>query len=153
MGELSASRPALVDVAEVLARELHRGQVDRQGQPYVEHLRRVAEAVEGDEAKVVAWLHDSFEDAGANEHDLRLVGIPHGLCCRIRALTRTHAGTYAHYIERLADTKDAVVIAVKLADLRDNMRPCPNAEHLHERYRRAIPVLEAALAEREKGGA
>lgn len=49
--------------AREVARHAHAGQLDKAGEPYIRHCQRVAEAVEGDKAKTVAFLHDIVEKA------------------------------------------------------------------------------------------
>lgn len=41
--------------------QAHVGQHDKAGEPYIRHCQRVADAVAGDKAKTVAWLHDVLE--------------------------------------------------------------------------------------------
>lgn len=54
----------LVERAKALAYRAHAGQVDKAGRPYIEHVARVAAAVQDDPAaEAVAWLHDVLEDA------------------------------------------------------------------------------------------
>mgnify|MGYP004585922421 CR=1 FL=1 len=50
------------EIAQRIAIEVHTGQVDKAGKPYIEHPAHVAASVDGDEAKAVAWLHDAIED-------------------------------------------------------------------------------------------
>ncbi|AOF93267.1 HD domain protein (plasmid) [Sinorhizobium sp. RAC02] len=50
-----------VNHAIEIALVAHEGQMDKTGHPYFEHCRRVAEAVQGNETKVVAYLHDVVE--------------------------------------------------------------------------------------------
>ena len=50
--------------AKALAEKQHLGQTDKAGSPYITHPARVAERLETDEEKVVAWLHDTVEDTG-----------------------------------------------------------------------------------------
>ncbi|TIR74423.1 MAG: HD domain-containing protein, partial [Mesorhizobium sp.] len=47
--------------AAKIAEEAHRGQKDKTGRPFIEHLRRVADAVETLDEKTVAYLHDVVE--------------------------------------------------------------------------------------------
>ncbi|TGQ48813.1 HD domain-containing protein, partial [Mesorhizobium sp. M1C.F.Ca.ET.210.01.1.1] len=47
--------------AAQIAEQAHRGQKDKTGRPYIEHLRRVADAVETLDQKTVAYLHDVVE--------------------------------------------------------------------------------------------
>ncbi|TCU04842.1 HD domain-containing protein [Rhizobium sullae] len=50
-----------LDHAAEIAVEAHAGQTDKTGRPYIDHCRRVAAAVTGDEEKIVAYLHDVAE--------------------------------------------------------------------------------------------
>ena len=130
-----------VEIAERIAREAHAGQVDKQGQPYILHVERVAAAV-SEPAKAAAWLHDVLEDTAVTFDDMRAAGVGHMTCCMVNCLTRGHAG-YGDYIERIADTEHDETIEIKLADLRDNLRGgCP--ETLRARYLKAIERLERA---------
>lgn len=62
----------LVQRAKDLAHRAHAGQVDKAGQPYIEHVERVAAAVSDDpEAEAVAWLHDVCEDSPETLIDFR----------------------------------------------------------------------------------
>lgn len=49
--------------ARTLANQAHAGQQGKAGQPYIEHVARVAAAINDDDtAKAAAWLHDVVED-------------------------------------------------------------------------------------------
>ncbi|MEE1569504.1 MAG: guanosine-3',5'-bis(diphosphate) 3'-pyrophosphohydrolase, partial [Alphaproteobacteria bacterium] len=50
--------------ADKLAEELHEGQTDKLGNPYIDHIRDVADRVSslGENYVIVGLLHDSVED-------------------------------------------------------------------------------------------
>lgn len=147
-----------------IAIEVHARQVDRQGEPYLFHVLRVVRAV-SDEAKVVAALHDVFEDgtAGMEEAWGALSGNEQ---LALELLTRGYE-TYADYIAAIAqeaheDRFGAIAHEVKLADLRDNLSRIPPKPPLYplkdpskdaawvrewaalkRRYEKAIATLEA----------
>jgi hypothetical protein len=52
--------------AAKIAEEAHASQGDKTGRPYIEHCRRVVDAVETMDQKVVANLHDVLEKAKAD---------------------------------------------------------------------------------------
>ena len=56
----------LIDLAREIATQAHEGETRIGGQPYIEHPRRVAAAVQqdgfGSEHVQAAWLHDVVED-------------------------------------------------------------------------------------------
>lgn len=47
--------------AAKIAEQAHAGQTDKTGRPYIEHCRRVVDAVETLDQKAVAYLHDVVE--------------------------------------------------------------------------------------------
>jgi (p)ppGpp synthase/HD superfamily hydrolase len=59
-----------VERAVELATRRHAGQLDKAGQPYLLHLLRVMQQVEGDIAKQAAVLHDVLEDTPATADEL-----------------------------------------------------------------------------------
>jgi (p)ppGpp synthase/HD superfamily hydrolase len=130
----------LVSTASRIARSLHVGQLDKQGQPYEHHLQRVASYVDGDTAKATAWLHDAFEDTPVLVFTLLSAGIPVEVITAMTILTRPIGITYAEYIRRVVSSGNATAIAVKRADLQDNLRP-GGPEQLVPRYRDALAQL------------
>lgn len=110
-----------LDEAIRFAAEMHKGQTDKAGQPYVLHLLAVMAKMDTEEERVVAVLHDVLEDTDADEGAVRhLFG--HEVARCVRALTRTAGETYDAYVERVA-ASGRTVCKVKLADLEHNMDP------------------------------
>jgi (p)ppGpp synthase/HD superfamily hydrolase len=131
-----------LQIAERIAREAHAGQKDTvTGEPYITHVERVVAMVEGDEAKAVAWLHDVLEDCpGWTGGRLEAEGVSIVVILPVLTLTRADGETYDQYIDTIARSHDPLALAVKLADLRDHLRPnCP--ERLRPRYERALAIL------------
>lgn len=125
-----------VTFAASLSRYAHRGQVDRAGMPYYLHPAAVAEAVSGNDLKIIAYLHDVLEDTTVTEDSLRnLFGDE--LINIVILMTRSSEEPYMDYIRRIKSDPSAT--AVKIADLRHNMDLS------------RLPVVEPAdLARREK---
>ena len=71
-----------------LANNLHRGQVDKSGQPYIDHLIEVANQVDSVEAVMVALLHDAMEDQGVTRRFLISQGFPEAVIEAITILTK-----------------------------------------------------------------
>jgi (p)ppGpp synthase/HD superfamily hydrolase len=139
--ELAAPLPARrLQLLENLAADAHHGQADKQGVPYIEHLRAVADSV-SPEAKPVALLHDALEDTHLSEEDLNAVLTPDELAA-VKVLTRDDhdqsEGTYERYVERIATaegTPGELARTVKRADLEHNLgRLTPALETLRARY-------------------
>lgn len=100
-----------------LANNLHRGQVDKSGQPYIDHLIEVANQMDSVEAVMVALLHDAMEDQGVTRRFLISQGFPDEVIEAITILTKTD-DDYMSYIQRIKQNDLARV--VKIADMRHN---------------------------------
>lgn len=140
-----------VQIAERIARRAHDGQKDTvTGAPYITHVERVVAMVEGDDAKAVAWLHDVLEDCDEwTYNDLMREGISQRVCDAVDALTRQPQIGYAEYIEQIRMDGNTLVLAVKIADLQDHLRPNGPAR-LRPRYIAALKELDAPAAAKEK---
>lgn len=130
-----------VTAAERIARQAHAGQTEEStGDDYIRHIERVVAMVDGDDAKAVAWLHDVIEDSPLTYGDLLDAGISPRVVDAVEVLTRVSHQPYEHYIRDLALSGDDLALTVKLADLRDHLRPnCP--ERLRPRYEQALRTL------------
>lgn len=113
-----------VAIARAIAHIAHRGQVDKAGEPYINHPMRVAAAFNGrsdaGRFQTVAWLHDVLEDTDLTRDDLNAAGIRWLTVVEVEKLTRT-TGNAADYYETIRSSE--VARAVKLADIADNMNP------------------------------
>jgi hypothetical protein len=144
------SGPLLVTVARVIAEDAHQGQHRKDGEPVTAHLGRVADRCDGNEAKAVAWLHDSFEDVPERVKPIYWPSLIHDA-----VLLLTHypaVQTYRDYIERIAMAPgEAGKLAreVKRADLVDNLEHLtPELQTLRPRYQRALGRLTLAEVQR-----
>lgn len=108
----------MLELAITLAAGAHRGQTDKGGQPYILHPLRVMAAMETNQERIVAVLHDAVEDSP----DVRLPEIEATFGTRIAAaidaLTKRDGEDYDAYLDRVK--ADEIAIKVKLADLKDN---------------------------------
>lgn len=128
------------------ALDVHRGQVDKQGAPYILHPLRVMLSLESERDKIVGVLHDVLEDT--HNHPPALLGrftLDAEQLDALDSLTRRKEESYESYIERVALSPMAV--RVKLKDLEDNMDPArPIPVSLLSRYRAAYLRLGGMLA-------
>lgn len=113
----------MIDVRELaftIARNAFELKIDKAGQPYFNHLCRVAEQFKEDDLLyVVAILHDLLEDIPEwNIHSLRHV-FTENVCSTIEVLTKNPKEDYFEYINRIKQSSWAT--KVKLSDLKDNM--------------------------------
>lgn len=132
-----------------IAVEAHRGQVDKAGKPYILHVLRVMHTVVGEQAQMVAVLHDVVEDCeGWTLERLLDEGFDQAVVEGVDAVTRREGESYLAFIDRAKLSPLGRV--VKLADLEDNMnvRRLPkvrssDAKRL-EKYRDAWEQLKMA---------
>jgi len=143
------------EVAPYLAHRIHSGPkaVDKSGEDYVLHPRRVALLVDAifsnqpselrTKAIDVAWLHDVIEDS--LEHfgeqvtleDLKEMGFSDDVIEAVDLVTKKEDYNEAEYLERIAANRIARI--VKFADLMDNASPLRRSAlspKLKERYSR-----------------
>jgi hypothetical protein len=110
-----------VALARGIAFIAHRGQLDRNGAPYIDHPGRIAErfdpATEPVEA-AAAWLHDVLEDTPVTADELFEAVILPDVIEVVRLLTRTPDVAADEYYARLRGHE--VARRVKLADIDDN---------------------------------
>lgn len=139
--------------ADAVADLLLDSKVDKQGQPLIDHVRRVADrcAHLSHKQQLAAVLHDCLEDADDPDNALAVIVCLFGreVFELVNSLSRGSDETYLEYIDRLALNAEA--IPVKLADLADNMDEArgdfPGRDRLVRRYVEARRRLAGALVE------
>lgn len=105
--------------ARAIATVAHAGQVDKAGNPYIEHPARVAARVADHvEDAAVAWLHDVLEDTDVTVEVLRAAGISTGIIHDVELLTRKPDQQPEDYYAMVRQSFRAR--RVKLADIEDN---------------------------------
>lgn len=121
----------------------HFGQRDMSGDPYILHPERVGEAVAhlGENFEATGYLHDVVVDTEVTLDDLRQ-SFPEEVVDGVDAVTRRPFETYRDFVLRAA--AHPIGRAVKLADMRDNLRPGAS-EYLYERYRWGIAEIEKMI--------
>ena len=114
-----------IEVARKFATEIHKNQKRKFGtkEPYINHPRRISERCKDKISKCIAWLHDTVEDSPNPQQTLQAImdTFPAVITNGVIALTRDKNQDYAQYIINLLN-QPPTVLAVKLADLDDNMR-------------------------------
>lgn len=139
--------------AEALARYAHRNDLDKLGNPYVDHLYRVVHEAQkkelGPYGVAVAWLHDIIEDH-PYVYEVLYEEFPLEVLSPLEELTRDQGERYQSYIERVARSEWPLARQVKILDLKDHLNQSGNfyrRESLMERYRKALDVLEPPPAQ------
>jgi GTP pyrophosphokinase len=124
---------ARVAEAHAFAKHAHRGQVRKNGEPYINHVTDVAEIVAelnlGEDAVIAALLHDILEQTPYTLDDIaaRFGADPAHLITGIERLgTIKYRGNAAQrqvvYSSILGGIDDARILMIKLADRLDNMK-------------------------------
>ena len=103
-----------------LAAQAHKGQLDKQGQPYILHPIKVMQFLktEDEEWQCIAIGHDLLEDTNTKESDIYQITESFRVLNGIKALTKVNGEAYEQYKEKVLASKDAML--VKLADLTHN---------------------------------
>jgi len=136
---------AIEDAIEV-ATEAHKGQKDKNGQPYIYHPLRVMLAVQSDFERMVAIMHDVVEDTNWTIEDVAAENFSNEVVKAIKAITKKKNQSYEEYLEIVK--ADPIARTVKIADIRDNASPMrlylldpETIIRLTEKYSKALRFL------------
>ncbi len=125
-----------------IAVEAHKGQLQKNGLPYVLHPLKLMLSVESTTAKIVAVLHDVIEDSPWTLPQLKAEGFPQEILDALDCLTHQEHEDYNNYINRISTNK--LAREVKLADLKDNMDITRITDDLnHKDFQRLIKYHNA----------
>ena len=132
-------------------------------EPYSTHPIAVAEMMDTDEEKIVAYLHDVIEDCNYTFHrfvDQYMIGLkpskPHlfvvedalpltyDIARAIDLLTKQKGMSYNDFIKRLVDSGSKLALKVKIADMFHNMSGNPTPKQ-KQKYLNGIKILLKAL--------
>jgi (p)ppGpp synthase/HD superfamily hydrolase len=125
-------------IAERIARQAH--VADTKKLRHVERVVALVAAARHEPVTAVAWLHDVIEDSDLTAEDLLERGVSAAVVDAVCVLTRDDREAYTDYVERVRGSRNALAIAVKVADLRDHLRPSSPPEK-RGRYERALARL------------
>ena len=134
-----------------IATAAHTGQFDKAGLPYITHPLRVMGAVDGDDCKIVAVLHDVVEDSDVTLDDLKADGFAEHIIEAVDAITKGKGESLDESMARVVSVP--LARTVKLADVADNMDPerlalLPTAvrRRLLTKYTRTRELVAAATS-------
>lgn len=127
--------------AAKIAEEVHASQSDKTGQPYIEHCRRVVDAVETMDQKVVAYLHDVVEKGeGWSRTRLEEAGFGPTIASAVDAMSRRDGEDYFAFVRRAAS--NPLALPVKRADLEDNIWQSRQVGAPAAKYEAALRLLD-----------
>lgn len=130
----------LYQQALAIAKDAHKGQVDKAGMDYIQHPLFVASLVEGELAKTVALLHDVVEDS---DWTLRKEGLPEEVVQAVGIITKKRNENYEEYILRVK--QNPLARQVKLADLYHNS-DLSRLANVTDRDRKRVAKYQQAIA-------
>lgn len=134
---------ATLDKALEICKELHKGQVRRDGEtPYSSHPIAVSEMMNTDEEKIVALLHDILEDTPLTASHLKHSGFSDKVIENIVCLTKLKYESYDEYITEISFYP--IATKVKIADMFHNMS-CSPTKKQKEKYLRSIKFLLSSI--------
>lgn len=109
-----------LELARQLAKEYHKGQVDKAGVDYFSgHVMSVVNGVSTVEEKIVAYLHDTLEDTELLYLDLMVLGFSDKVINGVIFITKDKKESYEDYLKHVKSHE--LSRAVKLSDLTNNM--------------------------------
>jgi (p)ppGpp synthase/HD superfamily hydrolase len=129
-----------------IAVEAHAGQIDKANEPYILHPLRVMFGVSGDEARIVAVLHDVVEDCeGWTFERLEREGFSPTVIQALDSVTKRpeEENNYMAFIGR--SELNEIGRQVKISDLKDNLDMSRIANPTERDYQR-IAKYEQGLA-------
>jgi hypothetical protein len=148
-----------VAVARGIAERAHAGQVEERGEPYIDHVGRVAAGVPVF-ARSVGWLHDVLECSSVDESVLLATGASLDECLALRLLSREEGARsddaymeHARVIALSPGVSGRIARAVKRADLLDHVAHravCPGG--WTPPYGAALVVLMTVSANSQDAG-
>lgn len=149
-----------------LAEFAHRNQIDKSGQPYIDHPKRVLQKVQAQGAlpyvQAAAVLHDVTEDTAFTPQMLLDLGISEATVEVVKLVDR-HESEIVYYQQFVGNGDDPSVdefyykniranpaaLMVKFADIEDNLSPwrlsylAPKTqERLKAKYAKALKILD-----------
>lgn len=109
----------ILEDAIALAIRAHADSTDKGGEPYIFHPLRVMLQMATADERIVAVLHDVFEDTAIPLDDPYMARFPAPVMLALDAITKREDEDYETFIGRCG--RCTLSRRVKLADLRDNM--------------------------------
>lgn len=153
--------------AAIIVRRLFRDKVDKAGNPYIGHLKRVSDSLENYTQSVAGLLHDIVEDTDITCKDLMEVGFSKEIVKVVFIVTKPVVDTskmtaeeklalYDSEINSIIASKNYDAIMLKEKDMTDNynperlaLLPDDKQEWFHKKYGRQLVKLKKVNEERK----
>ncbi len=155
--------PQVHRIAQEIAIEAHKSQLDKLGYAYIGHPRRVArnaqtvpiaDGMTREAVIAAAWLHDVIEDSPNTKEDLIAKGIPADVAEAVELVSDPKTDDKDQYYANIA--KHPLARAVKLADIADNSNRVrtqwlveSGVKFNHDKYPNALAALNLTKEEKD----
>ncbi len=111
---------ATLEKAISIAVEAHKGQVDKNNQPFILHVLRVMIAGRNDDERILGALHDSIEKTHWTFEELKAEGFNNKILDSLVCVTKKNENEdYQAFIERIKTNR--LAIKIKIIDLMDHL--------------------------------
>lgn len=120
---------------------LFKEKVDKEGMPYIGHLKRVSDSLDNPKTKIAGLLHDTVEDIdGITYEDLLNIGFDKDVVEMVKLVTtEDKTKPYHDKITSIIESGNIEAIKLKYADMSDNY----NKERLSTLNQETRKKLEA----------
>ena len=108
--------------------------------PCFDHVKEVADSLQGWDLKTVGILHDTLEDTSVTAASLRALGFPDRIVRAVEAMTKPDGANYLEYV-RDQVKQNPLARLVKLADLAANLKNNDRADQV-AKYTSAQIILQ-----------
>jgi len=131
--------PPRIAQALELMESAHKEQKDKAGFPYREHPLYLFRQMDNESQKIVALLHDVFEDTDTKIEDVPFLTPEEAEALRL--MTKTKGGDYNEYINAIKN--NPLSRAVKIEDLKHNLqnRGWESPKEKIEKYKKSLKTL------------
>jgi (p)ppGpp synthase/HD superfamily hydrolase len=139
----------LLSFAIRLAKDAHWDQLDKIGNPSINHSLSVMRSLssESEAVQITAVLHDVVEDTLVTLDDVQGMVFSKEIVLAVDAISRREDERYFDYIDRVV--LNSIARLVKIADVKDNLNyermcrlPKDQQRSLTKRYTKALLILE-----------
>lgn len=128
----------IIEKAREFATKKHKGMFRKNSvTPYITHPERVADLLDNNELKVIAWLHDILEDTHTTYEEI-VAEFGETIARDVRTLTHCDTETYDDYIERISTSP--FMRQVKVADIVANLTDDPTEKQIRK-YVKALQIM------------
>lgn len=132
-----------IDLCLKIATEAHCGQLDRSNYSVILHPLAVGLMGKNEGEKCVGFLHDVIEDTNISAEYMLEMGVKAEYVEACKLLTHDKRVPYLDYVRAIKDSGNELAIAVKLNDLKHNLKRGKEFgyDHLVKKHSAAFEIM------------